>query len=223
MRVSIVGWVAVLVVAACGGKGGEPAAGGGGGASGGAPAAGGAGFTKESAQAVVDGVALGEGWEAGLKKADPDGFVLSWRGPKNDRGAAPNVMASGLGCMMGMCPEMSVDKWKANTDNLKMKLSEGLKNAPDLVFEVGETTVEGKKAITVYALGYVEKTDDTGTSRMSTHAFDLYWHDGAKLVTVMTSAGSTGATSLDDLKAKLTRDELEAAGKKVLAAIFAKL
>jgi len=148
---------------------------------------------------------------------------MSWRAPKNDRGAAPNVMASGMSCLMGMCKDLTPDAWKANADNLKMKLSEDLKNSPNLVFEIGEATVEGKKAISVYALGYVEKTDDTGTSRQSTHAFDLYWHDGHKLVSVMTSAGATGATSLDDLKSKMTREELEATGKKVLGAIFAKL
>lgn len=186
-----------------------------------APAA--SGFTKARAQALIDAMSLGEGWQVGLKKAESDGFTLSWRGPENDRGAATSVIASGIDCMLGLCEELSAAAWQKNTANLKMKLSKAIAEDPKTVFEIVDATVDGKKAVGVYTLGFNRTTDATGTSTVSTHSFDLYWHDGAKLVVVSASASGASADSAEDLAKKLTRAELEATSQRVMTAILAKL
>ena len=218
--------VGALAVAACGGKGGD--AGGAGGAApagegaGAAPAGAGAGFDKATTKKIVDAVSF-EGWERGLANSDDMGFTLSFKGPKNDRDANINLLIGGMNCMASMCAELKADVWKKNEPSLKGKLSQAVAESPDLVFAIDEVDLDGKKAVGVYMLGYVETKDsEGGTSRASAHMYDLYWHDGQKLVTVSASA-SAWPQSRAELETKVTKDELKSAAEFTMKAIFAKM
>jgi len=217
-------WTSVLVMAgalalgACGAKGGDAA--GGGGAAG--EGSGAASLTQAAGQKVVDGVVF-EGWERGLAKADDIGFALSFKGPKNDRGAGMNLLINGMNCMGPVCTELTAEAWKKNEANLKSKLASVHVDNPELVYEISEGTVDGKKVVETYAMSFVVKTDDTGTSRASTHMVDVYWHDGAKMVVVSASAGYTGADNKDDFVTKVTKDELKSAAELAMKAVLLKL
>jgi hypothetical protein len=213
----------LTAIAACGGKSDAPA-GTSGPSSAGASEAG-EKLTLEKNQAAAAALAeLGQGWEKGMDKVTADDIFLSFKGPKNDSEAYVNIVMTGMNCMLGICAELTADAWKKNEENLKGKLSQVLKESPDLVFEISETEVAGKKAIAIYALAFFsEEVAGGGTSRVSTHSYDLYWHDGAKFVNLQTNAGGTGAQSRDELAAKVTREELETVAKQALGLVLAKL
>jgi len=158
-----------------------------------------------------------------MKNASADGFLASYRAPANAQGANANVVISAMNCMPMICPELTAASWKKNEDNLKMKLSQALKDNPALVFDIADATVDGKPAVSVYALSFVSTTDATGTSRASTHAYDIYWHDGARFVTVGVNAGATGAQSLEEFVQKMPKADLEALAKKALGVVLAEL
>lgn len=221
MRQLITTIFALTALTACGGKSDAPAGSTGGGDEPAAEA--GAKLTLEKSQAVAAALQLGEGWQQGMNNVKADDFFLSYQGPKNDRNAHVNLVVTGMNCMLGMCAELTADAWKKNETNLKGKLSQVLKDSPDLVFEIAETDAGGHKAIGIYSLAFVATPTEHGTSRVSTHNYDLYWHDGGKFVNVAASAGATGAETRAELESKVTRQELEDAAKKALGLIIGAL
>ncbi|MCA9514682.1 MAG: hypothetical protein KC635_07060 [Myxococcales bacterium] len=220
---TIIAITSICFMAACG-KGGDAGGGsgegGGTGEGGGAAASSAAEMTPEKAKSISESLELGEGWTKGMKNASSDGFMVTFAGPENANKVKQNVMITAMRCFPATCKELKADVWKQNEANLKMKLSKELAESPGLTFDISETTVDGKPAIAVYTLGYMEKdTADGGKSRVSAHSYDLFWHNGKTMVTVSATPGYSGAQSLDEVKTKMTKEELEKNAKDAMGKV----
>src|SRR5439155_26117675 len=78
-------------------------------------------------------------------------------------------------CSDTHCVPMDLAKWKERTEQLKEYLSDGLKKAPDTVFEVGQTDVHGEPMIYTYQIGWLA---GAGGHNEWSHAYILYYNDG---------------------------------------------
>ena len=142
---------------------------------------------------------------------------------ENEQGANVEVMTT-----IGNC-SMCLENTAATYEKEKVKTPEGLwmSNAvlsnPDLVWEFGELDVDGRKVVTVHILSYIENKTEMGTSRSGSHQFSLHWSDGTRQVRAMASSKGVFPKSLEELKTKVTKEELKAGALTVFTALAAKL
>jgi predicted small lipoprotein YifL len=142
---------------------------------------------------------------------------------KNENGAAVEVMTAVGNCVM--CVENTAAKFAEDRDSTpeRMWMSKAMLGNPDLVWEFGELEVDGRKLVTVHILSYVENKTDMGTSRSGTHQFSVHWNDGGRQIRAMASGKSVFPKSLEELKTKITEEELKAAALEVFKTFAAKL
>jgi hypothetical protein len=83
------------------------------------------------------------------------------------------------------CIPMDLEKWKAKTEDLKVLLGR-LKDTPGVLFEVGQTHLNGQPVIFTYQLGQGTTGGDEGGAQTSfTNAYALYYNDGVNQVRVV--------------------------------------
>ena len=80
---------------------------------------------------------------------------------------------------------------------------------PDLQFEVGETTLDGAKAIYTFQLGQSFKTDEDGnTTGGLTYAYILYYNDGVNQVRVVAEYKDGPMKTKEAMMASVPRTDL---------------
>ncbi len=142
---------------------------------------------------------------------------------KNEKGAKVEVMTAYGNCVV--CVENTAAKFAEDRDKTpeRMWMSKAMLENPDLVWEFGELEVDGRKLVTVHILSYVENKTDMGTSRSGTHQFSIHWNDGGRQIRAMASGKSVFPKSLEELKTKITEEELKAGALEVFKVYAATL
>ena len=113
---------------------------------------------------------------------------------------------------IGNCIAECLEFSRENIEGKKKLLAEWLtmskphRNNPKLVYEIGEDKVGGTKVISTYVFSYVEGQDPPGK-----HSLSLYFNEGVRQLRVGVNGQGLSAKSEDELKTKLTKDELTAA------------
>ncbi len=115
------------------------------------------------------------------------------------------------------CSKMDLAEWRANP-NLKKLLSSAHAENPALVFQVDEIDLGGRKGIAIYKESFVETKNESGTSRSTAYGLQVWWNDGTHQVMIEVSPrGKPMAGSLEELRASLSRAEMEAAARALFA------
>jgi hypothetical protein len=107
------------------------------------------------------------------------------------------------------CTPMDLAKWKEKEDMLKQFLSDDLKKAPDTVFEVGNTNLNGQDMIYTYQLGEVV----TATSGTYSDAYTLYYNDGVNQARVVAEYKDDPTKTKDDMAKLAPKADLESVAK----------
>ena len=108
------------------------------------------------------------------------------------------------------CVPMDLAKWKAKTEDLKQFLAPELKKAPDTVFEVGQTDLNGQPMIYTYQLG---QAFDSGGHGSYTNAYVLYYNDGVNQIRVMASYTDDPMKTKEDMAKWVPKEDLEKVAK----------
>lgn len=82
------------------------------------------------------------------------------------------------------CLPMELDKWKAKTEELKVTLA-GLKDEPNVTFEVGEAKLGGQPIMYTYQVGTGTAKDVGGDVFGFTNNFNAYYNDGVNQIKVV--------------------------------------
>lgn len=82
------------------------------------------------------------------------------------------------------CIPMELDKWKAKTEELKVTLA-GLKDEPDVTFEVGETNIASQRIMYTYQVGTGTHKDVGGDAFGFTNNLNAYYNDGVNQIKVV--------------------------------------
>jgi hypothetical protein len=108
------------------------------------------------------------------------------------------------------CVAMDRSQWEARLADLKALLPKELRERPETVFELGDVTISGHKAIYVYQIGVNPVMDGPYTkSVMSTHAYTIYWNDGVNQAQIVAKdAAPPDSPTVEELAAKIPRDAL---------------
>lgn len=115
------------------------------------------------------------------------------------------------------CSKMDLATWRANP-NLKRLLSSAHAENPALVFQVDEIELGGRKGIAIYKESYVETKNASGTSKSTSYGLQVWFNDGTHQVMIDVSPrGKPMASSVEELRASLTRAEMEAAARALFA------
>jgi hypothetical protein len=105
------------------------------------------------------------------------------------------------------CIPMELDKWKAKTEELKVTLA-GLKDEPNVDFEVGETKLNGQPIIYTYQVGTGQSKDEGGTVFGFTNNVYAYYNDGINQIKVA-AAYKDDPVKKEDLIKLAPKDDLE--------------
>jgi hypothetical protein len=131
------------------------------------------------------------------------------------------VALSGARCVACMAMEKSV--WEARAADLRLYLPEPMRTDPNVTFEVGETTVAGRKCIFTYAAGlFHERTPSGGTKSFGgSHSYTVYFNDGVNELRAVAYDGSAPtATTVPELVAIIPRDDLQKTAETALGLIL---
>ncbi len=101
---------------------------------------------------------------------------------------------------------------KNKMDELKQYLTDGLKKAPDTVFEVGETTVNGAKAFYTFQLGEVVG----GEHNEFSYCYVLYYHDDFNEMRVLAEYKDDLLRTKEEMAKAIPREDLENTAKAFL-------
>jgi hypothetical protein len=104
------------------------------------------------------------------------------------------------------CIPMELEKWKAKTEELKVTLA-GLKDSPDVTFEVGETKLSGQPIMYTYQVGTGTQKDVGGDAFGFTNNLNAYYNDGINQIKVVAAYKDDPATK-DELIQKAPKDDL---------------
>jgi hypothetical protein len=108
------------------------------------------------------------------------------------------------------CLPMEVERWRAETDALRVTIPPDLRDRPDTTFEIAQVALGGAPVIATYQLGYA------GDATAS-HAVTLYLADGVNQIRVTCAyAGGPGEPITREALASITRAELTAVALAVL-------
>lgn len=124
--------------------------------------------------------------------------------------------------LLGDCAPMTVDAWRAKTAELKSSLLHpDLIAAPDTVFEVGMTTINGQPWIFQYQLGQTQPAQaPSGAAVAATsgkrpgefawsHAYVLYYNDGHNQIRVVAEYKDDPVKSKQAMAQVVPRADLE--------------
>ena len=119
------------------------------------------------------------------------------------------------------CVEINLPKWEARKDALRALEAPSVKDLPDTVYELGETTVAGRKVIFTHTAGVLI---DPGKAYTNAHNYCLYWNDGVNQITIrVKDADLPSASTVPDLLAKIPREKLGEVAGDLFTKIVAKL
>jgi hypothetical protein len=215
LRIGILAAAAALALAGCGDKKDE-----GGGAAdpgGAADQGGGAGKAIDEATAAAISETRIEGFEAQASPPQKTSATVYYTAKdKLESGQQLKVSATVQKCVM--CQKMDLAAWKAN-ENLKSMLSKASKEDPELVWEVEEVDLGGKKGIYTYALAY--NVSEDGKSRSGTNGYNIWYNDGINQIWLQTMChGGFGPDITDEAsyEAACPREAQLEAAKQVFAA-----
>lgn len=163
------------------------------------------GFTRSESRVVASAANATYTWN---EKTVGDGDILA--------------TARVAGCDPFICATLDPKDYESAEAqrNLKSVLSTALIESPDLVWEFGSVELApGKTGLHTYALGYLETTGASGTSRVSANAYRAWYHNGNLHILIeVFSRGGESPRSLDDTTALMSKAEAEKAAKDVFAA-----
>lgn len=115
------------------------------------------------------------------------------------------------------CSKMDLATWRANP-NLKKLLSSAHAENPALVFQVDEIDLGGRKGIAIYKESFVETKNASGTSKSTAYGLQVWFNDGTHQVMIEISPrGKPMASSVEELRASMSRAEMEAAARALFA------
>ncbi len=156
------------------------------------------------------------GFQRTSERASKSNAMMTYEGTTpNAQGYRPTATVIIEPC--AFCARMDLAEWRANP-NLKRMLSSAHLENPALVFQVDELDLGGRKAIAVYKESFVETKTASGTSRSTAHGLDVWFNDGVHQVLIQVSPrGKTRAGSAEELRASLSRAEMEAAARALFA------
>ncbi len=109
------------------------------------------------------------------------------------------------------CLPMEVDRWRAETDALRVTIPPDLRDRSDTTFEIAQVALGGAPVIATYQLGYAASV---GNAASASHAVTLYLADGINQIRVI--CAYAGATDTRDALTSVTRAELTTAALAVL-------
>lgn len=101
------------------------------------------------------------------------------------------------------CLPMQIDRWRAETDALRVTIPPDLRERGDTAFELGVTAIGGAQAIATHQVAF-----GAGDTPTYDHAVAVYWNDGVNELRVIAAFAGT-ASSRDALTRSVTREELE--------------
>jgi hypothetical protein len=101
------------------------------------------------------------------------------------------------------CLPMQIDRWRAETDALRVTIAPELRERGDTTFEIQAIQIGGSPAIATHQVAW-----SAGEAPAYAHAVAVYWNDGVNELRVIASFAGT-ADSRDALTRAVTRDELE--------------
>lgn len=216
LHIGILAAAAALALAGCGDKQGE----GGGAADKRNQANGGAGKAIDEATAKAIAETRIEGFEAQASPPQKTSATVYYTSNEElPSGQKVGVSATVQKCEL--CQKMDVAAWKAN-DNLKSMLSKASIEDPELVWEVDEVDLGGKKGIYTYALAWSESED--GKSRGGANGYNIWYNDGTNQIWMQTGCrGGFGPDVTDEAsyEASCPREKQLEAARQVFAG-FAK-
>jgi hypothetical protein len=110
------------------------------------------------------------------------------------------------------CVAMERAAWEARVNELKQLLPKEVRDRPDTVFEIGDTTVSGTKVIYVYQLAVFAIGGLDGKpleKAINTHAYALHWNDGVNQIQITVKDGSPpDQPTIEQLAARVSRDRM---------------
>ena len=111
------------------------------------------------------------------------------------------------------CVPMDLAKWKDKTEALKEFLAPDLRTAPDTVFEVGQTELNGQPMIYTYQLAQKFKP---GGSGLYSEMYVLYFNDGVNQIRVGSHYADDPLQTKEDLAKSVSKEDLENVAKGFL-------
>jgi putative Mn2+ efflux pump MntP len=127
--------------------------------------------------------------------------------------------------LLGDCTAMSLEAWRARTPQLKQALLHpDLIDAPDTVFEVATTAINGAQWIYQYQLAQTapaRASDGSSTAQSArrqgefawSHAYVLYYNDGTNQIRVVAEYKDDPASSKEEMAQRVPREDLEDVAK----------
>jgi hypothetical protein len=149
------------------------------------------------------------GFELKVRGTTEKGFEVRHLTEKHPKIA---VTVSILPCFN--CTEMSVEKWKSQTDGLKLLVQPELRDRPETDFEVGEVNLAGTKMIYSYQAGqYFGKDDNGNPIGAYTDAYAVYYNDGVNQIRVVAEFKDDPRATKEDMLALVPRAKIEKLAK----------
>jgi hypothetical protein len=110
------------------------------------------------------------------------------------------------------CLPMQLDRWRAESETLRVVIPPDLRDRADTTFEVAATTIGGAPAIWTYHVAFVADKD---AAPLADHAVTLYFHDGVNQIRAIAAFAGT-AESRDAMVRTAGRNDLEGAALAIV-------
>lgn len=121
------------------------------------------------------------------------------------------------------CVAIDRAAWVARIAELQQLLPKEVRDKPDTVFEVSDTTVGATKTIYIYQLAVFAIGGLDGKpleKAINTHAYTLHWNDGVNQVQIaVKDASPPDAPTVEQLAAKVPRARIEKLATDLFTAI----
>lgn len=204
--------VAVLLFAACGGGSGDGDE---------SPGDSSSGYLSDERLAELIATEV-DGFTASDGRVVPIGGVVTYTSDTpNAAGSNTKVEVTISPCTANRCRALTTSEYASDADMqaLRSNLSATHADNPELVWAFD--TVElapGRVGLATHARSFVETPADGGSTRASANIYQAWYHDGSRSITFFVSGSPGGVQSLDDVEARLSTAEAEAAAQAVFAA-----
>jgi hypothetical protein len=118
------------------------------------------------------------------------------------------------------CRPMKLDAWKADEAKIKeVALEQELRDRPDTIWEIAETSIGGVPAISVYqAAHFFGKDQRDNPVAAYSHAYTLHYNDGHNTLRVIATFSDNPRKSLEAMTKAIPRAFLEKAAVAFLDA-----
>lgn len=122
------------------------------------------------------------------------------------------------------CVPMEQAAWEARLPELKQLMPKEVRDLPETIFELGEVTVSGTKAIFAHQVAVLAVGGTNGQPlqrAMNTHAYTLYWNDGVNQIQIsVKDAAPPDAPTVEQLAARIPRATLETLATSTFATLL---